>query len=347
MVADDHDTWDPEKLRPRPLRSIVGWIIAAISVYVAAGLVPGVTVDGTLSAFLTAAVIAIFNAIAAAHDRGAAPAVHPAARLPARARRRRACTPRRRRRFPDHVSVAAFRDALLAALVIAAVSMVLGDRGHQRRRHLHAARDPADRPPRGRRGTDDRRHHLPRDRRPRDCPSCAGRSATATPPTMARWLADGTHQLVEWEPDLSSQTGASQAGILLGSNEDIPAFRWVEKETGRVDDLLEARRLRRDRAPPRDRHRAAGQRRREPRQPALGRGRRGDPDGQPDAAPRSGQPRLPRRSSPTASTSPARWCCSSGRSSSSGPPRAAPSAATCDRAATAAASTRSCAARCA
>ena len=34
------------------------------------------------------------------------------------------------------------------------------------------------------------------------------------------------------ETDLSSQTGASQAGILLGSNEDIPAFRWVEKERG-------------------------------------------------------------------------------------------------------------------
>jgi uncharacterized membrane protein YvlD (DUF360 family) len=50
-------------------------------------------------------------------------------------------------------------------------------------------------------------------------------------PTMARWLADGTHQLAEWETDLSSQTGASQAGILLGSNEDISAFRWVEKET--------------------------------------------------------------------------------------------------------------------
>ena len=28
--------------------------------------------------------------------------------------------------------------------------------------------------------------------------------------------------------------GASQAGILLGSNEDIPAFRWVEKENGRI-----------------------------------------------------------------------------------------------------------------
>jgi hypothetical protein len=51
-------------------------------------------------------------------------------------------------------------------------------------------------------------------------------------PEMAKWLADHTHRLVEWETDLSSQTGASQAGILLGSNENIPAFRWVEKETG-------------------------------------------------------------------------------------------------------------------
>jgi hypothetical protein len=51
-------------------------------------------------------------------------------------------------------------------------------------------------------------------------------------PNMARWLAEDIHRLTEWETDLSSQTGASQAGILLGSNDDIPAFRWVEKETG-------------------------------------------------------------------------------------------------------------------
>ena len=69
-------------------------------------------------------------------------------------------------------------------------------------------------------------------------------------PVMARWLADGSHDLIEWEPDLSSQTGASQAGILLGSNEDIPAFRWVEKETGRLitcsapDDCAEIERRR-------------------------------------------------------------------------------------------------------
>jgi uncharacterized membrane protein YvlD (DUF360 family) len=53
-------------------------------------------------------------------------------------------------------------------------------------------------------------------------------------PTMARWLERGTHRIVPWECDLSSQTGASQAGLLLGSNEDMPAFRWYEKDTGRT-----------------------------------------------------------------------------------------------------------------
>ena len=40
-------------------------------------------------------------------------------------------------------------------------------------------------------------------------------------PTMARWIAEDGYHVVEWEPDLSSQTGASQAGILLGSNDDM------------------------------------------------------------------------------------------------------------------------------
>ena len=51
-------------------------------------------------------------------------------------------------------------------------------------------------------------------------------------PNMARWARE-THRLAEWETDLSSQTGASQAGILLGSNEDISAFSWVEKRRPR------------------------------------------------------------------------------------------------------------------
>ena len=53
-------------------------------------------------------------------------------------------------------------------------------------------------------------------------------------PTLARWLEEGTHRIQGWECDLSSQTGASQAGLLLGSNWDMPAFRWYEKESGRT-----------------------------------------------------------------------------------------------------------------
>lgn len=49
-------------------------------------------------------------------------------------------------------------------------------------------------------------------------------------PTLKSWLDNNTHVLKEWETDLSSQTGASQAGILHGNNENIVAYRWVEKE---------------------------------------------------------------------------------------------------------------------
>jgi uncharacterized membrane protein YvlD (DUF360 family) len=48
-------------------------------------------------------------------------------------------------------------------------------------------------------------------------------------PTLRRWLSTGSHKLIRWDPDLSAQTSASQAGILLGSNEGIPAFRWWDK----------------------------------------------------------------------------------------------------------------------
>jgi uncharacterized membrane protein YvlD (DUF360 family) len=48
-------------------------------------------------------------------------------------------------------------------------------------------------------------------------------------PNIKKFL-DETHTLKGWETDLSSQTGASQAGILHGTNENIVAYRWVEKE---------------------------------------------------------------------------------------------------------------------
>lgn len=78
-------------------------------------------------------------------------------------------------------------------------------------------------------------------------------------PTVGRWLSGGgtqpagertppadntarpvvgrarsTHRLTPWRTDWSSQTGASQLGILHGSTFDVPAFRWYEKDRGEV-----------------------------------------------------------------------------------------------------------------
>jgi uncharacterized membrane protein YvlD (DUF360 family) len=51
---------------------------------------------------------------------------------------------------------------------------------------------------------------------------------------MGGWIESGSHTLSRWETDLSSQTSASQAGILHGDNSEIPAFRWFDREQGRV-----------------------------------------------------------------------------------------------------------------
>ena len=52
-------------------------------------------------------------------------------------------------------------------------------------------------------------------------------------PTIGRWLREGDHRLERWETDWSSQTGACQAGLLHGNNDDMPAFRWWEKDRGK------------------------------------------------------------------------------------------------------------------
>ncbi|MEF9907605.1 phage holin family protein [Streptomyces sp. P9-A2] len=59
-------------------------------------------------------------------------------------------------------------------------------------------------------------------------------------PTVARWLGTDdaglphSHRLTPWRTDWSSQTGASQLGILHGNNHDVPAFRWYEKDRQEV-----------------------------------------------------------------------------------------------------------------
>jgi len=55
-----------------------------------------------------------------------------------------------------------------------------------------------------------------------------------TLPTLSRWIRSGGHQFMEWTPTLPATTPASQMGILHGTTDGIPAFRWVDRATGRV-----------------------------------------------------------------------------------------------------------------
>jgi uncharacterized membrane protein YvlD (DUF360 family) len=49
-------------------------------------------------------------------------------------------------------------------------------------------------------------------------------------PVMSRWVNHGLMRLGSWTTLLPSQTSASQAGILFGNNDNIPAFRWYDKK---------------------------------------------------------------------------------------------------------------------
>jgi uncharacterized membrane protein YvlD (DUF360 family) len=57
---------------------------------------------------------------------------------------------------------------------------------------------------------------------------------TGRMPFVASLLRAKTHRLVEWRCRVPSMTSASQAGILLGASDDIPAFRWYEKGPRRL-----------------------------------------------------------------------------------------------------------------
>ena len=55
-----------------------------------------------------------------------------------------------------------------------------------------------------------------------------------TLPTLARWVRSGSYEMLEWTPSMPATTPASQMGILHGTIDGIPAFRWLDRETGRV-----------------------------------------------------------------------------------------------------------------
>ena len=228
--------WEPQVPRLRLVRTLVAWVVSAVAVWVAAAILPGLTLGPAGSAFLVAALIAVLNAIL--------PPMLAALRLPFMLAAGfillligdALLLVAADEILSNEFHVDSFGDALLASLLISAVTIVLQVIArHQRRRRVLDARDAACRQAPGRRRSArmSRGSSTSRSTGSR-CRCCATRCATAARRTMARWIAEDGYHLTGWETDLSSQTGASQAGILLGSNEDIPAFRWVEKEHGRM-----------------------------------------------------------------------------------------------------------------
>jgi uncharacterized membrane protein YvlD (DUF360 family) len=225
--------WSPDRPSFRPTRLVLSLLLSAVALLIAAAIVPDVSIEGFGGALIVALIVAALNAVV--------PPLIAALHLPltlvlgfllvlfADAAILLAASSI----TENAIEVGSFWAALLTALVVSAVTVVLDvvfgtndDDVYTLRVVQRVAK---------REGVVARTDvpgiifleidglGLPILRR-------AMRDGNA--PTMARWVAEGGYELTEWETDLSSQTGASQAGILLGSNEDIPAFRWVEKETG-------------------------------------------------------------------------------------------------------------------
>src|SRR6478736_2563678 len=243
--------WAPKRPKIGLLQVVVSWILSTAALLVAAWIVPGAHVESWGGAFVAAAVIAVLNALL--------PPVIAALRLPLMlvtglllvlildALMLLAADS-----ITDgDLSINSFWSALGVALVASAVSVVLDvvfgtndDDAYTLRVIQRIAKRSGERIDTDAPGI----IYLEIDGLALPVLQRAMRDGNA--PNMARWLVEGGYTLTEWETDLSSQTGASQAGILLGSNHDIPAFRWVEKERGMVmacsapDDCAEIERRR-------------------------------------------------------------------------------------------------------
>jgi uncharacterized membrane protein YvlD (DUF360 family) len=234
-VYRERPRWRPGRPKIRPLALLVQWATSAAALYAAALIVPGVSVVGPLAALLAAILIAVLNAFL--------PPIIAALRLPYMlavgfllvlfldAWMVMVAASLSESTFIVDSFIAALLVSLVASAVAVAIEVVLGTndddifalRVAQRVARVSRERVVTDMP-----GI----VYLEIDGLARPVLQRAMRDGHA--PEMARWVAAGSHRLDEWETDLSSQTGASQAGLLLGSNDDIPAFRWVEKESGRI-----------------------------------------------------------------------------------------------------------------
>ena len=222
-------------LRP-VFRLLLVWVVAALTLLLCSWVLPGFQIDGAPTALTAAALLGLLNALVwpvlvrlvlplTVLTLGLAPLALNAAMVSLVAW------------ALDGVTLDGFWWGLAVTVAVTAVSMSLTallalDDDTVVLRHLLGSRRS--------RSTDDG----PGDGRPPGVnflqidglalPVLQRAVRDGNAPTIAGWLRDGTHHLTPWTTGWSSQTGVSQAGILLGSHADMPAFRWYEKDTGRT-----------------------------------------------------------------------------------------------------------------
>ena len=222
-AAEPASVWAAERPPLKPLRLLVAWLIAAPSLLFAAWVVPGVRIPDFWSAVGVAAVVAVFNAVL--------PPLIAALKLPFTI-------------LADfllvlivdglalylaadidalNIEVDSLGWALLAALIASAVSTVLDivlgvndDDLFSLRVISRIARRS------GERVETDVPGIIFLEIDGLALPGPAARDARRQRAEHGALGEDDGYRLAEWETDLSSQTGASQAGILLGLERGHP-----------------------------------------------------------------------------------------------------------------------------
>jgi uncharacterized membrane protein YvlD (DUF360 family) len=222
-------SWQPTRPKIRVLDLLLAWLVNAISLLVAASILPGTDFTSAWGAIGASLVIGVLNAVVSP--------LLAALRLPFTLLLGFVIV-----LFGDalmllaadalmtDLHVSSFWSALGVAIVAAAVGVVLNVLLGTNEDDIYSLRVIQRVARRAGREVTDRPGIVFLEIDGLALPVLQRAMRDGHAPTMASWLESGTHKLSEWETDLSSQTGASQAGILLGSNDDIPAFRWVEKE---------------------------------------------------------------------------------------------------------------------
>jgi uncharacterized membrane protein YvlD (DUF360 family) len=235
MSTLNEAAWKPARPKFRPLAVILAWVLSAAALLAAAWIVPGAHVNNFWSALVAVAVIAVLNALL--------PPLLASLRLPLMLVLGLLLTLAldalmllaADRITGGDLAIDSFWAALGVALVASAVGVVLDvvfgtndDDTYTYRVTQRIARRS------GEQTITDAPGIIFLEIDGLALPVLRRAMRDGNAPNMARWLQDRSHSLAEWETDLSSQTGASQAGILLGSNENIPAFRWVVKESAKL-----------------------------------------------------------------------------------------------------------------